>query len=107
MRRFVKKRRGCVAQDRQAKSCLHETSFAGRKNMEHEVRNVRVRYRVGVLFPTRLRDRDQEFQKVSSIPLTEAALSVVFFNGFFDIGDTKAMYETIFLCGSLGWLCPR
>ncbi len=37
-----------VAQDRQANGCLHTNSFAGRKNMEHEVRNVRVRNRVGV-----------------------------------------------------------
>jgi hypothetical protein len=27
---------------------LHTNSFAGRKNMEHEMRNVRVRNRVGV-----------------------------------------------------------
>ena len=27
--------------------CLHGQTFAGRKNMEHEVRNVRLRYRVG------------------------------------------------------------
>ncbi len=37
-----------VAQDRQANGCLHTNSFAGRKNMEHEMRNVRVRNRVGV-----------------------------------------------------------
>ena len=37
-----------VAQDRQANGCLHTNSFAGCKNMEHEVRNVRVRNRVGV-----------------------------------------------------------
>ena len=36
------------AQDRQANGCLHTNSFAGRKNMEHEVRNVRVRNRAGV-----------------------------------------------------------
>ena len=35
-----------VAQDRQANGCLHTNSFAGRKNMEHEMRNVRVRNRV-------------------------------------------------------------
>ncbi len=29
------------AQDRQADACLHADPFAGRKNMEHEVRNVR------------------------------------------------------------------
>jgi hypothetical protein len=28
-----------VAQDRQANGCLHTDSFAGRKDMEHEVRN--------------------------------------------------------------------
>ena len=38
-----------VAQDRQADTCLHVNPFAGRKNMEHEVRNVRVRNRVGVI----------------------------------------------------------
>ena len=37
-----------VAQDRQADTCLHVNPFAGRKNMEHEVRNVRVRNRVVV-----------------------------------------------------------
>ncbi len=37
-----------VAQDRQANGCLHTNSCAGCKNMEHEVRNVRVRNRVGV-----------------------------------------------------------
>ncbi len=37
-----------VAQDRQANGCLHTNSFAGCKNMEREVRNVRVRNRVGV-----------------------------------------------------------
>ena len=37
-----------VAQDRQGNGCLHTNSFAGCKNMEHEVRNVRVRNRVGV-----------------------------------------------------------
>ena len=40
---------GCfAAQDRQANGCLHTNSSAGRKDMEHEVRNVRVRNRVGV-----------------------------------------------------------
>ena len=29
------------AQDRQADACLHADPFAGHKNMEHEVRNVR------------------------------------------------------------------
>ena len=37
-----------VAQDRQANGCLHTNSFAGRKDMEHEVRNVCVQNRVGV-----------------------------------------------------------
>ncbi len=36
------------AQDRQAELCLHIAPFAGRKNMKHEVRNVRERNRVGV-----------------------------------------------------------
>ena len=36
------------AQDRQANGCLHTDSFAGRKDMEHEVRNVCVHNRVGV-----------------------------------------------------------
>ncbi len=40
-----------LAQDRQANACLHANSFAGRKNMEHEVRNVRVRNRVGEFLP--------------------------------------------------------
>lgn len=37
-----------AAQDLQANVCLHTDSFAGRKNMEHKVRNVRVRNRAGV-----------------------------------------------------------
>ncbi len=45
-----------VAQDRQANVCLHAYSFAGRKNMEHEVRNVRVRNREGAFFPYSLVD---------------------------------------------------
>ena len=32
-----------VAKARQVQSCLHEIVFAGRKNMEHIVRNVRKR----------------------------------------------------------------
>ncbi len=41
-------RRFFVAQDRQANGCLHTNSFVGRKDMEHEVRNVCVQNRVGV-----------------------------------------------------------
>ena len=37
-----------VAQARHVVSCLHEMLYVGRKNMEYEVRNVRVRNRVGV-----------------------------------------------------------
>ena len=37
-----------AAQDRQANGCLHTNSFAGRKDMEHKVRNVCVQNRVGI-----------------------------------------------------------
>ncbi len=37
-----------VAKDLQVNACLHANSFADRKNMEHEARNVRLRNRAGV-----------------------------------------------------------
>jgi hypothetical protein len=37
-----------IAQDRQLNGCLHTNSFAGRKEMEHEVLNVCVKNRAGV-----------------------------------------------------------
>ncbi len=37
-----------IAKDRQADACLHANPFAGRKDMEREVRNVRMLNRAGI-----------------------------------------------------------
>ena len=50
---------------------------------------------------------DQDFQPVNSFFLLEVALAAVFFYGFFNVGNTKAMHKAVFLCGSLCQMVSR